>query len=246
MNIPNTANSFEELHEFFNGVPSQKYIWLYRGQANASWKLKPKIGRDEYNVGGTGLDRFRAWKSKAVAHINLPNNEWEQLAIAQHYGLSTFLLDWSENPLVAAFFACHECPDQDGVVYIHAPGKIIDYNIIKSPFYIDDALRDGFNDFPPSLAFYPNAIDKRIINQKGVFTIHSTPQEELKSYEIFDPNLKDNLYALRIKSEAKKDVLDKLHIYGIDNHFLFPDLGGLSEFINYETRGIIEGRKRVK
>jgi hypothetical protein len=38
----------------------------------------------------------------------------EDLAIAQHYGLATNVLDWTTNPLVALFFACGEAHDKNG------------------------------------------------------------------------------------------------------------------------------------
>lgn len=243
MNTSYTAHSFRELQDFIDNFPHLDYMWLYRGQADASWQLKPKSGRDEFNKGGTGLGRFRAWKRKAVAHNKLPENEWEKLAIAQHYGLATFMLDWTENPLVAAFFACFQYPEKDAMIFVHTPGGIIDLERIKSPFEIDEALKNGYSDFLPSLGFYPNAIDKRIINQKGVFTIHVTPQNELKSYSVSNPDMEANLFGIRIKAEAKNDIIKKIQKYGIDSHFLFPDLAGLSWFVNTKTKSMVANKK---
>lgn len=247
MNIQETANTFEDLHHFFEHFPRKKYSWVYRGQSDASWSLKPKVGREEYDLGHLSLGRFRAWRTKAYAHINLPDNEWEQLAIAQHHGLATLLLDWTENPLVAAFFAVFENTEKDGIVYVHAPGKILMENIIDSPFRLEEMLnvaKDTANQLPESLAFHPNAINERIINQRGVFTIHTSPQKELKSYEVRDPDLKENLFSVRIKAKAKKEILERLNKYGIDYHFLFPDLVGLSKLINSETNRIIHERSK--
>lgn len=238
-----TVNSFEELHKLFDNIPFHKYLWIYRGQSKAKWVLKPKVGRKEYYLDSTGLGRFRAWRKQAVAYIDLPENEWEQLAIAQHYGLATFLLDWTENPLVAAFFACYQYPDSDGMIYIHCPSKILMEMSLDSPFILEKIYNDGYEDkIAPSLAYHPKAIDRRIVNQKGVFTIHPNPQKKVVSHEVHDPYIRDNLLKVKIKAHAKKEILETLKKYGIDYRYLFPNLDGLSEFINHETMGIAKNK----
>src|SRR5437762_8166002 len=124
----------DDVHSFFRAYRSHASAgWWFRGQANAEWPLLPKAGRPEYSLpNGRSEGRLLAWSSQAVAYdSNLPTNEWERLAVAQHFGLATCLLDWSQNPLVSLYFACSELPDADGAVYCYDPDLFVDEQVLK-------------------------------------------------------------------------------------------------------------------
>jgi hypothetical protein len=222
-----------KLHEFFRGFrPHPPSGWWFRGQANAAWKLVPKAGRDTHFLpDNRDLGRFNHWRKSAVAYFpSLPVNDWECLALAQHHGLATRLLDWTFNPLVATYFACVESPDTDGAVYLYDPPAFVRESVLEL-----DAEVDG-------VGFIPRAIAPRLLNQKAAFTVHGPPNREITVKP--HPYLQGyaNLACLIIKKHCKPELLQMLDDYGINNVTLFPDLDGLSLHVNWETCLMVAGR----
>jgi hypothetical protein len=220
-----------DLHKLFRAYRSHGGLaWIFRGQADSSWPLIPKAGRPEFR-NGNDLGRFNAWRRCAFAHGPLPENDWECLAIAQHYGLATRLLDWSCNPLVAAFFAVNERHECDGVIYCFLPSLFIDCKTLA----IEEQLERV-------VAYLPRAIDQRVSRQSGVFTVHNDAIGDIEIKELEPPLSGTNLVRIEIPSQHKLPVLVMLDDYGVNSHGVFPDLDGLSRYINWQTSEIVRKR----
>ena len=116
-----TIQSPFDFHKLVDDYGRQPVI--YRGVSNSRYALIPKIGR--YGISKAELEKvekslLRRFKDQAVPYLNFrPENDWDWLAIAQHHGLPTRLMDWSTNPLVAAFFAVQSNDDSDAAVYAY-------------------------------------------------------------------------------------------------------------------------------
>jgi hypothetical protein len=223
--------------------------WVFRGQHNIDWPLVPKAGRDEFfndpirhwkekGQKANDLGRFHAWREEAVAFCgSLPENDFECLAYAQHYGLATRLLDWTTNPLAALFFAVEEHGETDGVVFCHLPWWII--NREKLSIY-DPMDRVAL--------LTPRPFDRRILAQGGVFTFHYDVREPLKCEKVRDeakgaaPEGVD-LVRIRVVAKSKPFLQRQLSDLGISRKTLFPDLEGLSAFVNWRTCRTVERRR---
>jgi hypothetical protein len=236
------ANEEHELDDFatFHRILGrlQSGMWFFRGHGNASWELLPRAGRPEYYLGDPDqtnlrdLGRFRMWRNQAVAYCALPENDLECLAVAQHHGLATRLLDWTSNPLIALYFAVYEEPSSDGALFCFLPCCFIS---------------ERHADLPSEeyLALYkPRSISPRILNQSGAFTYHPYPAKPFSEYPQEFDGTGAALYRLTVKKERKSDLLRQLDLYGINHVTLFPDLDGLSRHINWETAGILERRRQ--
>lgn len=233
-----TPKDVLDIHKFFRVYRAHPPVgWWFRGHADSRWPLIPKAGRSDHFLPETpasatapqrDLGRFYDWRQAAIAYLDdLPTNDWECLAVAQHHGLATRLLDWSFNPLVALYFACCEHVEVDGRVYCYTPKGFIDTDVnpLHMPFV--------------GLGYIPRALAPRILNQKGVFTVHGPPTEPIVPED--DPHFPGGktLLCLEIPTAMKWEVLEHLAGYGIHRATLFPDVDGLSAHINFETRCII-------
>ena len=89
---------------------------LFRGQANAKWKLSPSL----YREGLFEAENLLLTEIKHVCPSEFAGNRFDSLVKMQHFGMPTRLLDTTTNPLVALYFACtsNNEADADGAVYV--------------------------------------------------------------------------------------------------------------------------------
>jgi hypothetical protein len=74
-------------------------LWLDIG---VPCEVKTEIERFEDDI-------FKSFKRKSRSYLScIPEDDWEWLAVARHYGLPTRFLDWTKNPLVALYFAVND------------------------------------------------------------------------------------------------------------------------------------------
>lgn len=105
----------------------QSYRMWYRGQSDYSWELVPSVQRAD-NMGKhyeqyiTTNFMIQAMRLNPQMPQQYDRSSW--LTLMQHYGLPTRLLDWSESPLVALYFALSSQEDKDAAVWALNPMKL--------------------------------------------------------------------------------------------------------------------------
>jgi len=231
-------NEIASLSDFFAVLypllEPNKVFW-FRGHARRDWSLTPSALRyddvesREQALGlVTDMKRFLEMKlprpPAADDHLG-----WMQ--VAQHYGLPTRLLDWTQNAAVALFFACSEAPDVDGLVAILNP---LELNQIVDP-RLSRALNPGRDEDAKTINPYftlggrvnprgertiaidPTWNTERIALQQGVFTLHGSRKFDL------DRNQASSLLYVPILKEHKPALLNELGRVGIGEMFIFPE-----------------------
>ncbi len=88
---------------------------LFRGMANESWELIPSIARNR-NLEVNEKELIHEFKYRYPDIFMSLNTNFEKLSYMQHYGLPTRLLDLTENPMIALYFACSEMKKRNGRV----------------------------------------------------------------------------------------------------------------------------------
>jgi type I restriction enzyme M protein len=213
-----TITSFSHLHDIINKKYNFDTEVVYRGVKDVSYPLIPKVGRNKEKYTFEFEEEIlRLFKVYATPFLDYkPENDWEWLAIAQHHGLPTRLLDWTRNPLVAVFFAVEENTDKDSAVYAFNAGDVLDLEKLPPPLEVNV---EG--------VVLTNNITRRIVAQAGIFTIHPKPTDPLRGAKV------DKFI---IPNSERKEFKRILATYGIHQGTMFPDLDGQARFIEWLKR----------
>lgn len=211
----------------------------YRGHADCSWSLLPAYQRLRNPAPESVLiNRFRQNANLLITHRPKSNFEW--LFLMQHYGVPTRLLDWTESPLIALYFAVMGEPRKSGAIWALDPVKLnqatkarpADYKFV--PSFDDDRVRDYDTlsvETKPELGMEPMAVmatrnNARIQAQLGVFTISHYAKKSVS-----DIAGGTHLKGFEVPSKRKKDVLSELELLAYGKFQVFPELSSIGDII---------------
>ncbi len=205
-----------------------EHKYIFRGVSNKNFKMIPSLLRvdavDDYgNYYEEFLNNAVIKLSKVVKVDYLTSIEY-----LQHFDCKTNLLDFSNSFLVALFFACFECFDEDGKVYVLDVTKYNEYlKEINDPTCKFDVTStnvmnylieynnngtisiDGIGIHNPIIV-QPTLLFDRIRSQNGLFMLWGSNIDDLDTI-LKDVNDEKKIYQeIIIKKELKKDILNLL------------------------------------
>lgn len=247
-------NSWAELqtalfdHSWDDKISRFRSSFVYRGTCSKSFDLSTSIMRigSEYDK----LEPHLLRNFRKYAHNNAAPGDsvWNWLAVAQHHGLPTRLLDWTYSPYVALHFATEDLSryDEDACVWC--------VNYVKSSAFLPVPLKhtledEGSNVFTPEMLqpaapslkslksfqeedyvifLEPPSLDARIVHQYALFSMMSDVKAELSKWLQQHPDL---YFRIIIPKELKWEIRDKLDQANITERLLYPGLQGLSQWL---------------
>jgi len=214
------------------GMLGSANTYWFRGHSQAGWSLTPVALRPK-SIKGRDVALSLISDFKRIAEAKLPRlpgprDEYKWAQVAQHYGLPTRLLDWTESATTALYFACLK-PAEDAIVFVINPTELNSLGELAQARILDPqtdqklilrslkwGAREGKSGGYP-LAVHPVWGSERIIAQRGTFTLHGS-MFSLDKLEV------SSLVAVPIFREHKSRLRSELRRVGVDEMTLFPEL----------------------
>jgi hypothetical protein len=235
-------------HSWNETINRFRSSYVYRGSWSKEFDLSTSLTRLGSRYHELEPHILRNFRKYAYSNSSPGDSIWNWLAVAQHHGLPTRLLDWTYSPYVALHFATDDLSkyDEDGVIWC------VDY--VKSnellPLKLKTAIKEeGSNVFTPELLhpvcsslkelallqdeefvvfLEPPSLDARIVHQYALFSLMSKAQANMSTWLEEHPEL---YFRVIIPAGLKWEIRDKLDQANITERVLFPGLSGLSHWL---------------
>ena len=240
-------NQFDALARTLDG-------WVFRGQRQADWRLVSSLSRYLQNFvpdrsfwqlrEARAIRIFRRKAHNYLDDLRTLDDDLRCLALMQHHGAPTRLLDFTKSPYVAAFFALEGATDDASVYALNTP--VLWH---KTPRGFPDLTHDTIDPRrPDNFAQYftgneyevvwtgePLAMDSRLLAQSGTFVVPGVidkPVDDiLLSYESKEPLIRKFILPAK---KIRDEFMRSLYRMNMTNATLFPDLDGLAKSVAIE------------
>ena len=221
--------------------------WAYRGERDERWPLYSSLSRYLQNFGVSSkawpqqeARILRVFKRKAHQLLSKPpepDDDFQWMALMQHHGAPTRLIDFTWSPYVAAFFAL-EHTLHDGVVWAMNPARIDSSRALKHS-KMDPRLKGNFaryflkgeNQFV--WMGEPHTMNSRLIAQSGTFAVPGVLDQPIEEI-IGGSEAQDLLVKFVLTNSVRETGMRELYRMSITYATLFPDLDGLAKSLAYE------------
>lgn len=261
MMIEIEINSTEELIEQLNSLPNN---FFYRGHANAEWSLQSSLER----IIGTKwsaeeakkFEEFSLVQFKPKFHLYdhenvIPDSKLAWLSIMQHYGVPTRLLDFTESPYVALYFALEAYNPHsanDFAIFAldyteimnrslnHIRSKDAEFKETASTIYEkqDEIFENIVDLFPYDIVWIaePKQLNARLDRQAGSFLLSGN--RGLRIQEVLDSKPYTNvpMYKYRVHNSLYTGIFALLRKMNITSKSLYGDLDGLARSIRMQMQ----------
>lgn len=251
-------NKVKNVDELFELISSFSNCCVYRGQANSEWSLNsaldracPSEKRIHYEI--ISLQEFKRNAIHYLMFDKLPSSTLGWLSIMQHHGIPTRLVDFSESPFIALFFAITpmmNCYNSftEGAIFVLDYRKImkiskekgksigINWDILlpdKNDALFDICSEIEYSDNIPTLGIClePSITNLRLHRQQGTFFLSSNIRKSISETLSMDYYQDDVVSKIVFPEKIKYDIYNRLRLMNINFSNLYCDIDGFSKDI---------------
>lgn len=233
------VSSVQELLVALRETTTPREMVWFRGQSQCEWGLIPSLARNRAHL-DRETELIKRFMQLAVPHLteDTPASDWEWIFLMQHHRVPTRLLDWTESPLAALWFAVssHVLGDQasDAAFWCLAPLSLNKESKLRGRLdselpgfgygmdkvldnYLPEKQDQGAAQKPVAATGFRNS--RRMAAQLGNFTIFDRGSEPIEVV-----GEKQHVWRFIIPAPAKTSILEELRLLRFTELTLFPDL----------------------
>lgn len=246
-------NNFTEVLSAVETFQDARNASWYRGVGDVTHFLTPTLFRHPKNktielIHEIEKELSATFEQRSPPFVNQAfKNEWEQMFYMQHYGIPTRLLDWTESPFIALYFALTSCertrtgaPKNDAAIWMLDPeqwnrgalsdisfkGGILDANREQVKSYSPKADLEERKNLP--VMIYGTHNSPRIVAQRGMFALFGKSVEPMETSFQAGVFTDGSLQKIVIDKSIRDAVAKSLFRKGVSDSTIYPDLVGLS------------------
>ncbi len=255
------VSSVQELIEKLNNLPNN---FIYRGHADAAWPLQSSLERiigskwskeevekfEDYSI-AEFRSKFHLYDRENVQ----PNSKLAWLSIMQHYGVPTRLLDFTESPYVALYFALEAYAPQtcnDFAIFTLDYSAVMDRSIqhicsndsafketrLTMREKQDEVFEKIVDRFAYNIAWIaePKQLNARLDRQAGSFLLSGNRSLRIQDVLNSDPYKDVIMDKIHIPHELYTGIFALLRKMNITSKSLYGDLDGLARSIRMQMQ----------
>jgi hypothetical protein len=248
-------SGFDSTLDFLLRWQNEGFLW-YRGHEDASWSLRPSVCRVSPARNQTNVLKSFWQRTSGLSGAPLSTDASAWISLAQHHGVHTRALDWTESFLVALYFALDKpnwsdverdrCDATDSAIWVLNPVRLNELLVGDTNGVLSETedtvllthkeavygVRFANLQRPNCFAYQPRYMHERMVVQRSAFTWHNA-DDPLQCHAL----AAEFVRVVRIPKNLKSSLRRLLAVMGISDGAVFPDFGGVaSEMVKRAPR----------